>query len=124
MDLHADLDQRVTLNTATLPWTPSPMAGVERRMLDRRGGEVARASSNVRCVLGGLPKPADLGKVILVVAVGKAVIAKGPKAGAFIGAVAKACGGGGGLKLAQARGRDGAALAGVLEKAQLRTVLG
>jgi hypothetical protein len=39
MDLHADLDQRVTLNTATLPWTPSPMAGVERRMLDRRGGE-------------------------------------------------------------------------------------
>lgn len=95
--------------------------------LDRRGGEVARASSIVRCVLGGLPDPADLGKVILVAAFGKAVIAKGPKAGAFIGAVAKACGGGGGgggLKLAQARGREGAALAGVLEKAQLRTVLG
>jgi alanyl-tRNA synthetase len=101
------------------------MAGVERRMLDRRGGEVARASSIVRCVLGGLPKPADLGKVILVAAFGKAVIAKGPKAGAFIGAVAKACGsGGGGLKLAQARGRDGAALAGALEQAQLRTALG
>ena len=39
MDLHADLEQRVTLNTAALPWMPSPMAGVERRMLDRRGGD-------------------------------------------------------------------------------------
>ncbi len=48
MDLHADLDQRVVLDTTTLPWTPSPMAGEERRMLDRRGGEVARASSIVR----------------------------------------------------------------------------
>ena len=47
MDLHADLDQRVTLDTTALPWTPSPMAGVERRMLDRRGGEVARATSIV-----------------------------------------------------------------------------
>jgi len=52
MDLHADLEQRVTLNTAALPWTPSPMAGVERRMLDRRGGEVARATSIVRYAPG------------------------------------------------------------------------
>jgi len=52
MDLHADLDQRVTLNTATLPWMPSPMAGVARRMLDRRGGEVARATSIVRYAPG------------------------------------------------------------------------
>jgi alanyl-tRNA synthetase len=78
-------------------------------------------------VLGGLPDPADLGKVILVAAFGKAVIAKGPKAGAFIGGVATACGGGGGGRpnLAQAGGRDGAALDGALEltREQLREQL-
>jgi alanyl-tRNA synthetase len=79
-------------------------------------------------VLGGLPDPADLGKVILVAAFGKAVIAAGPKAGAFIGGIAKACGGGGGGRpnLAQAGGRDGTALDGALEQARsgLRTALG
>ena len=78
-------------------------------------------------VLGGLPDPADLNKVILVAAFGQAVIAAGPKAGAFICGVAKACGGGGGGRpnLAQAGGRDGAALNGALEqaKAQLRAAL-
>ena len=71
-------------------------------------------------VLGGLPDPADLAKVILVAAFGAAVIAAGPKAGAFIGGVAKACGGGGGGRpnLAQAGGRDGAALDGALEQAR------
>jgi alanyl-tRNA synthetase len=71
-------------------------------------------------VLGGLPDPADLGKVILVAAFGKGVIAAGPKAGAFIGGIAKACGGGGGGRpnLAQAGGRDGAALDGALEQAR------
>ena len=52
MELHADLEQRVALDAAALPWTPSPMAGVERRMLDRRGGEVARATSIVRYAPG------------------------------------------------------------------------
>jgi len=79
-------------------------------------------------VLGGLPDPADLGKVILVAAFGKAVIAAGPKAGLFIGEVAKACGGGGGGRpnLAQAGGRDGAALDRALAEAkrQLRAALG
>jgi alanyl-tRNA synthetase len=79
-------------------------------------------------VLGGLPEPADLGKVILVAAFGQSVIAAGPKAGAFIGTVAKTCGGGGGGRpnLAQAGGRDGAALDGALEqaRAQLRAALG
>ena len=32
---------RVVVHAATLPWMPSPMPGVERRMLDRIGGEVA-----------------------------------------------------------------------------------
>jgi alanyl-tRNA synthetase len=71
-------------------------------------------------VLGGLPDPADLGKVILVAAFGQAVIAAGPKAGAFIGGIAKLCGGGGGGRpnLAQAGGRDGAALDGALTQAR------
>jgi len=71
-------------------------------------------------VLGGLPDPADLGKVILVAAFGKTVIAAGPKAGAFIGGIAKLCGGGGGGRpnLAQAGGRDGAGLDGALAQAR------
>jgi alanyl-tRNA synthetase len=79
-------------------------------------------------VLGGLPDGADLSKVVLAAAFGPAVIAAGPKAGAFIGTVAKACGGGGGGRpnLAQAGGRDGAALDGALAQARadLLTALG
>ncbi|MCS5700277.1 alanine--tRNA ligase [Cyanobium sp. FGCU-52] len=79
-------------------------------------------------VLGGLPDPSDLGKVILVAAFGKAVIAAGQQAGKFIGGVAKACGGGGGGRpnLAQAGGRDGTALVGALRQAeqQLREQFG
>jgi anti-sigma factor ChrR (cupin superfamily) len=52
MNLNANLHQRVVLDTNTIPWTPSPMAGVERRMLDREGGEVARATSIVRYAPG------------------------------------------------------------------------
>jgi alanyl-tRNA synthetase len=71
-------------------------------------------------VLGGLPDPADLGKVILVAAFGKAVIARGQQAGKFIGGIARVCGGGGGGRpnLAQAGGRDGAALDQALDTAR------
>jgi hypothetical protein len=48
MELNADFSQRVVVHAATLAWTPSPIAGVERRMLDRIGEEVARATSLVR----------------------------------------------------------------------------
>ncbi|AFY29818.1 alanine--tRNA ligase [Cyanobium gracile] len=79
-------------------------------------------------VLGGLPDPADLGKVILVAAFGPAVVAAGVKAGPFIGGIARLCGGGGGGRpqLAQAGGRDGAALDGALAEArrQLAAQLG
>ena len=78
-------------------------------------------------VLGGLPDPADAGKVVLVAAFGPAVVAAGPKAGAFIGGIARLCGGGGGGRpqLAQAGGKDGAALDGALTTAgeQLRGLL-
>jgi anti-sigma factor ChrR (cupin superfamily) len=46
--VNADFTQRVVIETNTLPWVPSPQAGVERRLLDRIGGEVARATSLVR----------------------------------------------------------------------------
>lgn len=48
MQINADFSRRAVVNTASLPWVPSPLPGVERRMLDRDGGEVARATSLVR----------------------------------------------------------------------------
>lgn len=48
MELNADFSQRVVIATDELPWLASPQAGVERRMLDRIGDEVARATSLVR----------------------------------------------------------------------------
>ncbi|MFL2496712.1 MAG: DHHA1 domain-containing protein, partial [Parasynechococcus sp.] len=70
-------------------------------------------------VIGGLPDPADLGKVILVAAFGKQVIAAKLQAGKFIAGIAKLCGGGGGGRpnLAQAGGRDGSKLPEALDAA-------
>jgi len=48
MQLNADFTERALVHAATLEWTQSPIAGVERRMLDRIGDEVARATSIVR----------------------------------------------------------------------------
>ena len=44
MELNADFSQRVAVHAAKLPWIASPIAAVERRMLDRIGDEVARAN--------------------------------------------------------------------------------
>ncbi len=46
--VNADFSRRVVIATDEMPWIPSPQAGVERRLLDRIGGEVARATSLVR----------------------------------------------------------------------------
>ncbi|KEO90838.1 cupin [Erythrobacter longus] len=48
MEINADFKARALVHTNTIKWVPSPMAGVDRRMLDRVGGEVARATSIVR----------------------------------------------------------------------------
>ena len=48
MELNSDFTKRVVVHAKQLAWQPSPMAGVERRMLDRLGDEVARATSIVR----------------------------------------------------------------------------
>ena len=50
--LNADFDRRVRLDAAEMPWQPSPLPGVERRPLDRIGGELARATSLVRYAPG------------------------------------------------------------------------
>ncbi len=52
MELNADFKARVVVHSEQLAWTPSPMAGVDRRMLDRIGDEVARATSIVRYAPG------------------------------------------------------------------------
>ncbi|MEM9150960.1 MAG: cupin domain-containing protein [Cyanobacteria bacterium P01_F01_bin.3] len=48
MKIHADLTQRAVVFSEDLPWVDSPMPGVQRRMLERDGEEVARATSIVR----------------------------------------------------------------------------
>ena len=57
MRVNADFDQPVTIATDEMPWVPSPLAGVERRMLDRIGAEVARATSLVRYAPGSFFDP-------------------------------------------------------------------
>lgn len=52
MDINADFSQRVVMHGATMPWVDSPVAGVQRRMLDRIGDEVARATTIVRYAPG------------------------------------------------------------------------
>lgn len=48
MDINTNFGERVVLKTDDMDWVASPIQGVDRRMLDRIGGEVARATSIVR----------------------------------------------------------------------------
>src|SRR5258706_11731881 len=57
MELTAAFSRRAVVHAASLAWTRSPIAGVERRMLDRMGGEVARATSIVRYAEGSRFSP-------------------------------------------------------------------
>lgn len=50
--LNSDFRQRAVIDTERLDWIPSPSAGVLRRMLDRVGGEVARATTIVQYAPG------------------------------------------------------------------------
>ena len=52
MNVNADFTRKAVMDTLTLNWEASPMAGVERKPLDRVGDEVARASSIVRYAAG------------------------------------------------------------------------
>lgn len=48
MEIHADFTARVAVHSESLEWLASPMKGVSRRMLDRLGDEVARATTIVQ----------------------------------------------------------------------------
>ncbi|MGX9417358.1 cupin domain-containing protein [Vibrio sp. RC27] len=48
MEIAANFKQRVFVHSDSLPWLKSPMQGVERRLLERVGDEVARATSIVK----------------------------------------------------------------------------
>ncbi|NNE51307.1 MAG: cupin [Sulfitobacter sp.] len=52
MELNADFSERALVHATDLDWVASPMPGVDRRMLDRIGDEVARATSIVRYAPG------------------------------------------------------------------------
>lgn len=48
MELNADFSKRVSMHAEKIEWQDSPIKGVSRRMLDRIGDEVARATTIVR----------------------------------------------------------------------------
>lgn len=48
MNHNDNFDQRVLIHSDEIDWVASPMKGVDRRMLDRIGDEVARATTIVR----------------------------------------------------------------------------
>ena len=68
MQIHADLSKPASARLEELPWRPSPDGSVRRRMLDRDGGEVARATSIVAYPAGSrfAAHRHDLGEEFLV----------------------------------------------------------
>lgn len=52
MRINAAFDERVVVKAAENDWVASPMPGVDRKMLDRIGEEVARATTIVRYAPG------------------------------------------------------------------------
>jgi anti-sigma factor ChrR (cupin superfamily) len=68
LQLHADETQRCVVDSQTLAWLDSPSPLMQRRLLARDGGEVARATSVVRYAAGArfADHVHDLGEEILV----------------------------------------------------------
>ncbi len=68
MNINADLSQRACVDSSELAWIDSPLPGVQRRMLERDGDEVARATSVVRYAPNSYfePHTHDAGEEFLV----------------------------------------------------------
>lgn len=68
MLVNANFDERIVIDTLKSEWLSSPVTGVERNMLDRHGGEDARATSIVRYAAGTTFTPHEhpLGEELLV----------------------------------------------------------
>jgi anti-sigma factor ChrR (cupin superfamily) len=52
LQIHSDYTKRAVVRPGDEAFVPSPLAGVDRLMLDRQGGEVARATTIVRYAPG------------------------------------------------------------------------
>jgi len=52
MQLHAQLSERAVVQHTSLPWVDAPVAGIQRRLLERDGEEVARATTVVKYAAG------------------------------------------------------------------------
>jgi len=52
MLVNNDFASRAIVQVHDYDWVPSPQVGVERMMLERQGGEAARATSIVRYAAG------------------------------------------------------------------------
>lgn len=68
LELNTDVTKRCVVNSNTQPWIESPSPLVHRRLLERNGGEVARATSVVRYAPGARfdSHRHELGEEILV----------------------------------------------------------
>lgn len=68
LQLNVDLSQRCVMDSNALAWNDSPSPLVQRRLLERDGGELARATSVVRYAAGARfdAHTHDLGEEILV----------------------------------------------------------
>ena len=68
MQINSNFSQRVVIESSGLRWTDSPVPGIQRQLLERDGGEVARATSIVRYAPGSSFQNHrhDLGEEILV----------------------------------------------------------
>jgi len=68
IQLHSDFAARCVVDSQQLPWLASPSPLVQRRMLERDGGEIARATSVVRYEPGACfdAHTHELGEEILV----------------------------------------------------------
>jgi anti-sigma factor ChrR (cupin superfamily) len=68
--LRADFSRAEVVDTNTLPWVDSPAMGVQRKLIERDGGEAARATSLVRYAPGArfAEHHHPLGEEILVLA--------------------------------------------------------
>ncbi|NOX27062.1 MAG: cupin [Gammaproteobacteria bacterium] len=57
MKINDDLAMRAKVNSSLVDWVESPLAGVDRKMLERDGDEVARVTSIVRYAPGSSFSP-------------------------------------------------------------------
>ncbi len=68
MQINTDYSQKIAINSTEMNWVESPMPGVDRKMLERDGDEIAKATSIVRYAPGSsfTSHRHDLGEEFLV----------------------------------------------------------